>query len=415
MKLLNTNQFSNLSLVKGEGCWVWDGDGARYLDLLAGTWSNVLGHCHPKFTGRIQSQLDRLVHVGSREITPEIHMALEYLDTILPEELNQVTFLSTGSEAVELAIKIARIATGRPEIVSFRQGYYGATNQALALSEIRDQADYLDSLKSGQIDRIPAPTCFHCPLGVTFPQCEYQCLTSWQEDMASRDHSQVAAILFEPVIAGPMVVPPPGYLKKVAGVAAEWGCLTIAEEVTTGLGRTGRWFGFQHDDMIPDLLVLGKALGNGLPVAAVITSERIAQTCQGRLVHIQSHQNDPLSGAAAATVIEILQEDDLVEHVRKMGMYFLDNLSWLQQEWEGISSVRGIGLMSALELAGKGSAERGLKMQSFLKERGVLLDYKPTTSTFRFFPPYVISRGHIDFVIRTLMESLRATEYLTAG
>lgn len=412
MDILNTGQFSELCPTKGEGCWVWDRSGNRYLDLLAGTWSNVLGHCHPAFTRRVQSQLERLVHVGSREITREILEAADRLAEVLPEKLNRVTFLSTGSEAVELAIKIARIVTGCQNIVSFRQGYYGATNQALALSEVGRDIPYLAPFQSIYDLRIPAPDCSHCALDIDPSQCAFRCLNSWVAESEDRVNDQTAAILFEPIIASQIIVPPPGYITRLAEIAARWNSLIIAEEVTTGLGRTGEWFGFQRDGIVPDILVLGKALGNGLPVAAVITTSEVEADCTGRLKHVQSHQNDPLSGAAAIAVIEIIKEEGLIENVNQMGSYLLDSLKGLKQTHFGIKEVRGAGLMMALELDGERSAEKGSQIQQVLRESGVIIDYRPETACFRFFPPYVITQEQIDFVLEALNNVFRVTEGL---
>lgn len=413
MDILNTGQFSEICLIKGEGCWVWDRDGNRYLDLLAGTWSNVLGHCHPIFTSKIQSQLEKLVHVGSREITREVRAAGERLAEVLPGELNRVTFLSTGSEAVELAIKIARIATGRQDVVSFRQGYYGATNQTLALSEVGRDKPYLAPFQPNHHLRIPAPDCSHCAFDTHPSQCAFRCLNSWVTETENRVSGQTAAILFEPIIGSQIIVPPSGYVTRLAEVAARWDSLIIAEEVTTGLGRTGEWFGFQHDGIIPDILVLGKALGNGLPVAAVITTSEVEADCAGRLKHVQSHQNDPLSGAAATAVIDVIKEEKLIERVEQMGVYLIEGLKRLQKIHTGIEEVRGAGLMVALELNnGEKYTERGSQIQRVLRESGILVDYRPEMACFRFFPPYVITQEQIDFVLEALNNSFRVTERL---
>lgn len=412
MDILNTGQFSELCPVKGEGCWIWDRNGNRFLDLLAGTWSNVLGHCHPSFTRKMQSQLERLVHVGSREITREIREAGERLAEVLPGELNRVTFLSTGSEAVELAIKIARIATGRLDIAIFRQGYYGATNQALALSEVGRDKPHLAPFQPIYDLRIPAPDCSHCAFDMHPAQCAFRCLNSWVAEIEHRLNSYPAAILFEPAIASQIIFPPPGYVTRLAEVAARWDSLIIAEEVTTGLGRTGEWFGFQRDGIIPDIMVLGKALGNGLPVAAVITTSEVEADCSGRLLHVQSHQNDPLSGAAATAVIDVIREEKLIERVKQMGIYLIDSLKRLQKEQAGIEEVRGVGLMVALELNGERCAERGSQIQQVLRESGIIVDYRPETACFRFFPPYVVTQEQIDFVLEALNEGFRVTEEL---
>jgi 2,2-dialkylglycine decarboxylase (pyruvate) len=407
-KLLETSPRSDLRPVRGEGCWLWDEAGKRYLDLLAGTWCNVLGHGNPRFTRTIQAQIEKLIHTGSGVVTQEIQAAAECLSTVLPAHLDRVTFLNTGSEAVELAIKIARIAAGRMEVVGFQYGYYGATNQALALSEAGRGAPYLP--EAGSIPPIPAPACYRCRVGETYPGCRFRCLQEWQANVEGIAH-EVAAIIFEPVLAaGGVIVPPPGYLRALAELARSWGCLLIAEEVTTGVGRTGCWFAFQHDCLSPDVLVLGKALGNGLPVAAVVTTAQVEEACAGRLRHVQSHQNDPFSGAVATVVIDIIRQEGLVERAREMGAYLLQVLRHLQSGYPGISDVRGLGLMAALELKGEEADERGIRIQSWLRDAGIILDFQPYTATFRFFPPYLISRDQLDHALQILDQGFRDTE-----
>lgn len=404
--ILKTGPRSDLRPVRGEGCWLWDEAGKRYLDLLAGTWCNVLGHGHPRFTRAIGTQIEKLIHTGSGVVTQEVQAAAECLSTILPAHLDRVTFLNTGSEAVELAIKIARIATRRMEVMGFQYGYYGATNQALALSEAGRGAPYLPA--AGSIPPIPAPTCYRCPVEESYPECHFRCLQEWRTDVEEMA-PKAAAIIFEPVLAaGGVIVPPPGYLRALAELARSWGCLLIAEEVTTGVGRTGCWFAFQHDGLSPDVLALGKALGNGLPVAAVVTTAQVEEACAGRLRHVQSHQNDPFSGAVARVVIDIIRREGLVSQAREMGAYLLQGLRRLQSVHSEIGEVRGLGLMAALELKGEEARERGIRIQRWLRDAGIILDFQPHTATFRFFPSYVISRDQLDCALELLDEALAA-------
>jgi 2,2-dialkylglycine decarboxylase (pyruvate) len=404
MDILNTNQFSELSLIKGEGCWVWDKDGNRYLDLLAGTWSNVLGHCHPRFTPHIQSQLQKLIHVGSSDITGEIGEACERLAEVLPEDLNRITFLSTGSEAVELAIKIARIATCRQNILSFRKGYYGATHQALLLSEVGRNMPYLEPYQPFQDLRIPAPECSHCVFNTQPTQCEFLCLNTWATGAGSRVNCNSAAVLFEPILASQIIVPPHGYLTRLAEIAARWGSLIIAEEVTTGLGRTGEWFGFQREGITPDILVLGKALGNGLPVAAVVTTSQVEAACTGRLKHVQSHQNDPWSGAIATAVIDILRSEKLVEGSAAMGKLLLDGLTRLATSFEEVVEARGLGLMAAIEFR---DWQVGQYLKDYLFEELIIVDFKEQNRCLRFFPPYIIDGRELERVLDLIDRGIR--------
>jgi len=211
---------------------------------------------------------------------------------------------------------------------------------------------------------------------------------------------RVAAVLYEPVMgSGGVIVPPPGYGHRVQEWARRLGALLILEEVTTGMGRTGRWFGFQHEDMQPDILVLGKVLGNGLPVAAVVTTAEVEARCGDRLHHVQSHQNDPWSGAVAATVIDILREEELVERSAAMGQQFLAQLDDLAHRSPALTEARGLGLMAALELA---DGQTGPALQAHLLGQGIIADYKASCQCLRLFPPYIIRPEQIARVVAAI-------------
>jgi 4-aminobutyrate aminotransferase-like enzyme len=223
-----------------------------------------------------------------------------------------------------------------------------------------------------------------------------------------RDQGQsVAAVLYEPVMAaGGVLVPPSGYGERLRELANRCGALLIAEEVTTGVGRTGRWFGFEHDAIVPDILVIGKAIGAGLPVAVVVTTAEVEDRCQGILRHVQSHQNDPLSGQVATTVISVLQDERLVDQVTERGAYLLEGLKELQARSSQIYDVRGKGLMVGVELGAEWTGI-GAQVQHSLLEDEIIVDYQPHTATFRLFPPYIISEQEIERFLVALGAALQ--------
>ncbi|MFO7743664.1 MAG: aspartate aminotransferase family protein [Anaerolineae bacterium] len=380
-----------IRLVHGAGCTVWDATGQAYLDLLAGTWCNVLGYGHPRWIEAVRSQAGKLTHVGASFSTEEVDAALRKLGEILPPTLNRVTLLNTGSEAVELALKMAHAATGADKVTVTERGYYGATTYALSLAEAGRSAPHLPHLAS--VVRLPAPTCSQCPTGQTWPCRGFSCLDPLRSVIA--EQIPVAAVLYEPVMAvAGVIVPPPGYGAQLRDLSTRSGAMLIAEEVTTGMGRTGRWFGFMHDGAVPDILVIGKALGAGLPVAAVVTTQKVEERCRGRVRHVQSHQNDPFSGRIAAAVITILEEEGLVERAARQGAYFLEKLQEFL-EFPSIRETRGQGLMLGIQL-GPDQAQAGSSIARSLLEDGFIVDYRPQTATFRLFPPYVITVEEIE-------------------
>ena len=348
MRIWRTNPLEKVVLTRGEGCRVWDNQGNSYLDLLAGCWCSVLGHGHPRLLEDIREQAGTLIHAGPPFLSDEIQRALAKLTEVVPPALERTVFLNTGSEAVELALKMARAATGAGTIVTIARSYYGATTYALSLSEAGRDVRWLPPV--GSMIRIPAPDCRRCPAGAAWPCDGFPCLDQLRELIDKKDPA-VAAVIFEPVLANAgILVPPPGYGSCLRDLAAQLKALFIAEEVTTGMGRTGRWFGFEHDNTVPDVLVIGKAVGAGLPVAAVVTTGDVEARCQSVLTHVQSHQNDPFSGRIVATVITILQEEGLIERAATLGNHLLAGLKELQSRLRCITVVRGRGLMVGIEL-----------------------------------------------------------------
>jgi 2,2-dialkylglycine decarboxylase (pyruvate) len=403
MRLWQTHSLCDVTLVRGESSTVWDAAGKPYLDLLAGTWCSILGHNHPRLGEAINNQVSKLTHVGSAFPTEEVERALEKLGEIVPLELGCAVFLNTGSEAVELALKMARAATERDEIVVVEKGYYGATTYAFALSEAGRNATYLPDL--GVVHRLPAPICRRCPVGQTWPCETFPCLDSLRT-LSEEEKGRIAAVMYEPVMGvGGVIVPPPGYGGELRKLASQCGALLIAEEVTSGMGRTGRWFGFEHDAIVPDILIVGKAIGGGLPISAVVTTTDVETRCDGILRHVQSHQNDPFSGRIAATVISIIQEEGLVARVAELGEHLLNGLRALQSKRAEIWDVRGKGLMIGIELD-PALASKGEAIERRLMEAGFIVDYQPHAATFRLFPPYVISREEIARFLNAFEEAL---------
>jgi 2,2-dialkylglycine decarboxylase (pyruvate) len=393
MRLWRTNTLHDITLTHGLGCKVWDASGKPYLDLLSGTWCNVLGYNHPGWVEAVQNQVAKLTHVSAQFNTEETESFLSGLSNILPPELNRAVLLNTGSEAVELALKIAHTATGADGVIVVEKGYYGATNYTLALSEAGREASYLPLLTNHH--RLPAPNCRRCPVERSWPCEDFACLDSLKV-FADAGDSPFAAVIYEPVmVGGGIIMPPPGYGALLRELSTLCGALLIAEEVTTGMGRTGRWFGFEHDNIVPDVLVIGKALGAGLPVSAVVTTEEVETRCRGELRHIQSHQNDPFSSRIAATVISILQQEHLIDHVIERGAYFLEGLRRLQSKFPLLWDVRGRGLLIGIELEQERAGD-GFSLFMQLLDAGFIVDFQLKTSTFRLFPPYVISPQEIE-------------------
>ncbi len=405
MRLFQSHPFHDISLVRGHECTVWDADGNAYTDMLSGVWCSILGHSHPRLVACVGEQVSKIAHVGVGFGSQEVEDAMSALSQILPAELNRVLFLNTGSEAVELGLKLARAATARDGIVVMQNGYYGATNYALSLSEAGRGAPYLT--EPDGIIRLPFPDCSCCAYGKSTPCDEFCCVHSVEEHIR-KTRARVAAVMYEPALGAGILVPPPGYATRLRRLASSLDALLIAEEVTTGMGRLGCWFGFMQDGVVPDILVVGKAIGAGLPVAAVITTDQIETLCKAvNLRHVQSHQNDPYSARIASTVISVIREECLLTRVDEIGRRLTTGLRLIAERVPHVREVRGKGAMIGIKLH-ESTPNLGSRIWSRLLEAGFITDLHAATGTIRLFPPYVLSEAEIDRFLDAFSAALRA-------
>ncbi len=417
--LARIQPFYEPAIKEARGSWYTDEAGRKHLDMLAGCWCAVLGHNHPRFVRDLRRQVGRLTHLGTGYLSEEVDRgAKALLSTLQPEEAAagyKVAFVSTGSEAVDLAVKMAKAATGRQGVVSFERGYYGAVTSVY---------HYMGLPKKGFMGTAPgcyqllAPDCRACPVGGSHPGCAFACLDASEERLekaGARDFG-VAALLFEPIISAGGVIPlPPGYLERLAATAKRLGAMLVSNEVTTGAGRTGRWYAYQHDDVSPDLIAFGKGFGNGLPVAGVLVRSEVEETAVAAgLSHIQSHQSDPLSGFLVAEVIGLVRGLGLLRRNEVMGRMLMGKLEEVARDTGAIKDVRGQGLMVGFTVARKSAgsaaadaAERGARLWADLRARGVITNYRPAYATFQLMPPFTISRAEVDHFIAALEACLR--------
>lgn len=396
---------------EGKGATIRDVDGNQILDLAAGQFCSILGNSHPKYIERMVEQMRKIVHVGSQFLSPIVLEAAAKFAEVAPRGLTKSLFLSTGTEANECAISLAKTYTGKTGVIGFNRGYYGLSLGTKSLTSIFSPGDRHGSGPSvPESFRFLAPHCFHCPVKNHFPECDFVCLDSSVEAALTRERD-IAAILIEPIIsAGGMIVPPPGYLKRLKALAQELGALLIVDEAQTGFGRTGKWFACEHHEVEPDMLVVSKSSGAGFPVSGVITTDAIADRIADQgWIHLASHQSDPLPAAAVAATIDIVREENLVDKAEKDGRYFADCLLQLKQKHSIVSDVRGQGLMLGMEVGRyKEGSENELCMLivALCEDRGVHLTYSYFEPVIRFLPPLTITRQEIDRAVAVLDESI---------
>lgn len=394
MRLWKTGPQRSIVLVRGEGNHVFDEEGKRYLDLQSGYWCNVLGYDNPKIVEPMQEQFKRLTNVMSAFSTNEIKEAMSQLGKVLPPELDRISFLNSGSEAVDLALKIARADTGKTGLVVNERGYYGATAYTFSLCGAGRNATYLPS--PGELHILPAPTPENCK--------NWKCLEPLKK-LVEEGNKNIAAIIYEPVIGAGIFVPDIGYGEQLRKYADELGALLISNEVTVSPAKSGKWFAHQHDNVVPDILTLGKAIGGGFPVSCMITTDKVEEMCEDKIYHVQSHQNDALSGRAIATVIKTIMEEGLVDRCAMMGTYFLERFNEIKDDFDYVVDARGRGLLLALQLR-EDYSEKGEAIQWDLIDKGYLMDFHMTSNSFRFFPPFTITQKEIDGFIGAFKESL---------
>ena len=385
--------FSRLTMDHGDGALLYDADDNRYIDLLAGVGVASLGYAHPRYVAAMQRQLSR-IHVGS--FTSEHRAALvRLIADITPGDLNRTQLYSSGAEAVEAAVRLAKSYTGKTEIVGFWGGFHGKTGGVLPLLSGTFKHG-LGPLMPGAYSS-PYASCARCAFGQTFPACQWHCVSFLRRKLELETTGDLAAILVEPIqgTAG-NVVPPPGYLKALRALADELGALLIADEMICGFGRTGRMFGVEHDGIVPDIMLVGKGFGGGFPMSGVVARESVAfaKPWANPSGSSSSYGGNPLAACAARTTIETILEEDLVAHSRDLGAKMLAEL----RSWEGeipiVSDVRGRGLMIGMDLVFPGTrtlldkqTTRGIF--DTLLARGVLaMIYNPEV---RINPPLVIS------------------------
>ena len=318
-------------LVRGEGCYVWDADGNRYLDLLAGIAVNALGHAHPTLTAAISAQLGTLGHVSNFFATPtQIALAERLLDLAGAGEGSRVFFANSGTEANEAVFKMAR-RTGRPRILALEGSFHGRTMGALAMTH---KAAYREPF---------APL----PGGVEF--VPFGDIAALQAAMGD----DVAALIVEPIQGEAGVRPlPPGYLARARELTSAHGALLAIDEVQTGMGRTGAWFAHQHPRLgggvVPDVVTLAKGLGGGFPIGAVIAYGERAAGLLGRGQHGTTFGGNPVAAAAALATIGVIERDGLLAHAHEIGVLLKDGIEGLNHPL--VSGVRGEGLLLAVQL-----------------------------------------------------------------
>ncbi|HBY47282.1 MAG TPA: aspartate aminotransferase family protein, partial [Chloroflexi bacterium] len=341
-------RYSPVIVDHGEGSYIWGHDGRRYLDFTTGIGVTNTGHCHPAVVKAIQDQAAKIIHAQANILIHEPMIELmDELTSTMPDKLNAVFFANSGAEAIEAAVKLAKIATGRPAIVAFRGAFHGRTHLAMSLttSRVKVRGHYEPLLPS--IYHTPFPYPFRNPYA-TDPSDA--CITELErlfETVVMPD--DVAAIIVEPIQGeGGYIVPPDDFLGRVREICDRHGILLIADEIQTGVGRTGRWWAFEHSNFVPDIVAVAKGIASGMPMSAIVAPQEIMDAWAPGS-HGGTYGGNAVTCAAGVATFRAIRDEGMIANAVTMGQRMMDGLDRIAERNPLIGDVRGKGLMVAAE------------------------------------------------------------------
>lgn len=396
-----------LIIERGEGMYVWDDRGNRYLDCFGGVLTVSVGHAHPTVVAAVQDQVAKISHTSTLYINrPQADLA-EKLAQLTPGRLQKSFFTNSGTEADETALVLARLYTGRQEIIALRHGYSGRS--ALAMSVAGQSPWRVGTPYVAGVVHALAPYCYRCPLKLTYPSCDIACARDVEELIQTTTSGKIAALIAEPIMGvGGFIVPPKEYFKVVVDIIHRYGGIFICDEVQTGWGRTGdKMFGIEHWEVQPDVMTFAKGLANGAPIGATIATPEIADAYP--TLTFSTFGGNPVSCRAALATIEVIERENLPRNARIVGDYLREQLEALREAYpQVIGDVRGMGLMQAIELVKdpktkEPNPEALRRVFEETKKRGVLIGRGGLYgNVIRIGPPLTATRDHIDELVTAL-------------
>jgi 4-aminobutyrate aminotransferase len=398
---------------RGRGAMVEDVDGNIFLDFAAGIAVVATGHCHPQVVAAIQQQAAELIHMSGTDFYyPSLAELAQKLAEIAPgPEPKRVYFGNSGTEAVEAAIKLARYHTRREKIVAFYGAFHGRTLGSLSLTASKPvQRRGFGALLPG-IFHVPYPNPYRCPYGQPATSCCTECAAFLERQLFRKviDPQEVAAIVLEPIQGEGGYLPAPAeFLLELQRICRKYCILLVADEVQSGMGRTGKWWAGDHCGLEPDIICVAKGIASGMPLSATIAPARVMDWPPG--AHASTFGGNPVSIAAAMVTLRLL-ESEYLENARCMGEYILGRLAGWPDEFRAVGDVRGKGLMIGIELVkDQQTKEPAPELREAVVQRAFrkgLLVLGAGENTIRLCPPLVIDREQADFALAVLAESLR--------
>ncbi|TAQ85336.1 hypothetical protein B7494_g6340 [Chlorociboria aeruginascens] len=410
--------FSSAIIVGAKGVYIYTAHGRKILDFTSGQMSCLVGHGHPEIVATITAHAAGLDHLFSGMISPPVVQLAEKLIGLLPPGLDRAAFLSTGAESNEAAIKMAKLYTGKYEIVGLGKSWHGMTSGARAATYHSGRTGYGPSMPGSHI--LPSPDAYRSIFRHADGSYDWETELNYGWSLIDQaSNGSLAAVIIEPILSsGGMHVLPPGYLRAIKAHCEKRGMLLIVDEAQTGIGRCGSMFAIEFEGVTPDILTLSKTLGNGLPLAAVVTSKEIEDTCFNRgFLFYTTHVNDPLPAAVGLKVLEIVLRDGLVERSRVAGLRMKATLERLQTKYGCIGDIRGRGLMCGIEIvANRETKAPAIELGDALAKKMVELGLSANLSTmktfggvFRMAPPITITDKELEEGLEIFEEALRTT------
>ena len=406
MPSVHTSFSEPLCLEKGEGEFLYDVDGNKYLDFYTGIMVVISGHCNSKVTEAVSDQIQRLQHSTSFFINRPVVELAEKLAKITPGNLKQSFFVNSGSEAVEGAINLSQIYTKNKTVIGLQHGYHGRTlltKTLTAISVWRQGATNISDIRY-----TPSAYCYRCPFNATLENCDVVCASYLDEVIQTQTSGDIACVVAETIQGvGGLITPPKDYFKILTEITKRYGGLLIIDEVQTGFGRTGgKMFAIENYGVEPDIMAVAKGLANGFAIGAFISNEEIASCFEGPSV--STFGGNPVSATAAVANIEYIEENDIVGNSERMGTILKDRLLQLKEKYSIIGDVRGSGLYWGLELVKNKKTkepawEEAEKMVQLCKDEGVIIGQSGSWfHVLRLGPPLNITEGRIEEAIKMM-------------
>jgi taurine---2-oxoglutarate transaminase len=408
-------------IVGGKGCWFWNAEGKKYLDFSSQLVNTNIGHQHPKVIEAIKEQAEKLCYISPSYASEPRAKLAELIAKHTPGDLVKTLFTLGGAEANDNAIKIARAYTGRFKILSRYRSYHGATYGAITLTGDPRRPPVEPGIPG--VVKVFEPYCYRCSFGKSYPGCGLECAEHVREIMLYEDPKSIAAFFVEPVTGtNGVFVPPKEYLPRIREICSEFGVMMVADEVMTGWGRTGKWFGVDNWNVVPDIMTMAKGVTQGyVPLGGVVVNEKIAKFFDDNMLWCGlTYSGHPLACATGVATVKVYEDENLIHNAAQMGEKFKARLLELKDKHPSIGDVRSIGLFAAIELVKDRETREPLapwngpdpgimgQISGCLKEKGVYV--YPRWNYLFLAPPIAINDEELKFGLDAVDECLNLAD-----